>query len=671
MITGRRPFNADNPAGLMAAILHAEPPPMSLEGKQVPPSLEHLVRQCLVKSPAERWQSAHDLELELRWIRESGLRSQGATSRPSTRRARLGWVTAGAAVLVALGVGTFHLRSRRATPPREIIRFSLGIPEGTTVAEPFWSHPRVSPDGRAVAFTAITAGRRGLWIRPLDGLSPRFLPETEGALAPFWSPDSRSVAFFAEGKLKTVSIAGGLPQSLCDVPAISSCGSWSPTGTTIVFAIGEAPGQDGLYKVPSSGGEPTRMHLRDTIRGEEIEWAFYPHFLPNGRFLFLGKAPNGEHGLYSAWPDREEAVMHPTGRIQSRVEYTSPGYLLGVAENTLLAYRSDADEVSIQEDPVVVAENVSMLGLFSLSDTGVLVYQPTSTSSSRLAWFDRAGMLLDSVGEVADYEDLCLSPDGQRIAVATVDPRSSSTDLWILRLLREAPLRLTSEAESDEFSPVWSPDGGEIAYSWSRDGAPHVFRMRVNDREPELLVPHNGHAQWVCDWSPDGRTIMYLDRDPMTGPDLWTLDLGGDRKPTPWLQTRFIETDAQFSPDGRWIAYASNDTGRYEIYVQPYPGPGEKRRVSAEGGLGPRWRGDLQEIFYVDLNAEPGIVSAPLDPATLEAVEPPRLLFRLETRIRRFDVTPDGQRFLVIHDIGRANQTLVNVVVNWMELVGQ
>jgi Tol biopolymer transport system component len=670
MVAGRRPFRADSAAGLVADILHSQPEPLSGARPEVPPALENVVRHCLAKDPDSRWQSARDLELELRWIQESLSRADLAVRGRTTRSAKLGWFAATAAGLTAVALGALLMLAQRARPTPELIRFTLEAPEGTTIEEGYWSHPSVAPDGRSVAFTAFGASGRGLWIHPLDGLSARLLPGTEGAMAPFWSPDSRSVAFFDGSKLKVVSASGGVPQSLCDVAAVAVCGSWSHDGK-IVFAIGEAPGDDGLYWVAASGGEPARLDLRDEVGA--IQYAFFPHFLPDGRFVFLGWSDGGETRLYHASLDSEEVEPLQVGRLASRVEYAPPGFLLGVAENSLLACGFDADRVRLTGDSAVVAENVAMFAYaapFSVSNTGVLVFQTMSTSSSQLSWLDRDGRVLGPVGEAAPHDDLSLSPDGQRVAVAIGDPRIGSSDLWILRVPEDAPLRLTSD-EGDEISPVWSPDGSEIAYAWSRDGAPHVFRLAVGDPEPELIVPHNGHVQFVCDWSPDGSTLVYIDRDPVTWTDLWTVALDGDRKPVPWLQTRFQELDAQFSPDGHWIAYASNDTGRFEVYVQPFPGPGEKRRISVGGGRLPRWCLEGKEIVYVDLEAEPGIIAVAVEGSGAEPAASPRTLFRLPSRVRSFDVTADGQRFLVNGNVDASSRTLVHVVVNWTAAIGR
>lgn len=670
MVAGRRPFRADSAAGLVADILHSEPEPMSGARPEVPPALENVVRHCLAKDPDSRWQSARDLELELRWIQESLSRADHAPRGRTTRSAKLGWFAAAAAGIAAVALGVLLQTARRARLTQELIRFTLEAPEGTTIEEGYWSHPRVSPDGRSVAFTASGASGRGLWIHPLDGLSARLLPETEGAMAPFWSPDSRSVAFFDGSKLKVVSASGGVPQSLCNVAAVAVCGSWSRDGK-IVFAILEAPGQDGLYSVAASGGEPARWKGRDA-RGA-IEYPFFPHFLPDGRFLFVGLLSDSENVLYLASLDSEEVERLQSGRLASRVEYAPPGFLLGTAENSLLAYGFDAERGRLTGDPAALAENVSVFASgarFSVSDTSVLVYQPMVIASSQLSWLDREGRVLGSVGDAGSHDDLDLSPDGQRAAVAIGDPRTATSDLWILRVPEDAPLRLTSDA-GDEISPVWSPDGNEIAYAWSRDGTPHVFRLAVGDPEPELLVPHNGHVQFVSDWSPDGRTIVYVDRDPVTWTDLWTVALDGERKAVPWLQTRFMELDAQFSPDGRWIAYASNDTGRFEVYVQPFPGPGEKRRISVGGGRLPRWCLEGKEIVYVNLEAEPGIVAAAVEGSHAEPAASPRTLFRLPSRVRSFDVTADGQRFLVNCDVDASSRTLVHVVVNWTAAIGR
>jgi serine/threonine protein kinase/Tol biopolymer transport system component len=671
MLAGRRPFEGESSVSIMASILRSEPLPLSRLRPDVPRSIEHVVTRCLAKDPDERWQSARDVAAELRWIQDSMLHPESLS--PSGRRAaghgRLAWSVPAIAGIIALVLGGLWIRSQRPRPPGELVRFSVGIPKGTTINESWWSLPSISPDGRRLAFTAVSEGRRQLWIHRLDALSSQPLAGTEEAMAPFWSPDSRSIGFFAEGKLKTILVDGGAPRSLCDVPGVAANGSWGREGA-ILFAISEAPGRNGLYQVSASGGAPALLHRRDNETHHDIAYAMFPDFLPDGsRFLFGGADAEGLIALYLGSLDGTgaEPLARLGGWLDSRSEYASPGYLLGLSENTLYAQRFNAEKGRLEGKPILVAESVARFarcGRFSVSDNGVLVYAPAGGAGSRLTLFDRAGRKLNFIGVPAEYTEPRFSPDGRRLAVRMRDPRTGAGDIWVFRFPEGTATRMTSEP-SDEFSPIWSPDGREIVFSSSRDGMPHLFRMSLADMAAKVLVPVDGHVQWACDWSADGRSLVYIDRDPSTWQDLWSFPLQGDRKPAALVVTRFKEVDARLSPDGRWLAYASDESGQNEVYIQPYPGPGEKRRVSLSGGSAPAWRGDGKELFYLDLEAEPAVMSVSLNPSDAEVLDAPRPLFHAGSHVRDYDVTKDGQRFVLNCDTGTGTTPLVDVVVNW------
>jgi hypothetical protein len=415
---------------------------------------------------------------------------------------------------------------------------------------------------------------------------------------------------------------------------------------------------------------PSLLHLKDDASKQDLAYAMFPSFLPDGNhFLFLGADRSGAGALYAGSLDAAGAkpLLRKGGWLDSRVEYAPPGYLLGLNENTLFAHVFDARAERLEGRPIRIAENVGRFargGRFSVSQNGVLVYRPAGGAGSRLAWFDRAGHSLEPVGAPAEYSDLRLSPDGRRLAVTIADPKTGMRDIWVFRFPEGTPTRLTSEP-SDEFDPIWSHDGNEIVFSSGRDGMPHLFRMSLGDTTAKVLIPENGHVQWACDWSEDGRSLVYIDRDPNTWQDLWSFHPGDDPKQVPLVGTRFNEIDAKFSPDGRWIAYASDESGRYEVYVRSYPELGETRRVSSSGGRIPRWRGDGKEIFYVDLDAEPNIMSVPLSAPAAELLDAPRPLFRVGSNIRGYDVTKDGQRFVLNYDADTPATPLVHVVVNW------
>jgi eukaryotic-like serine/threonine-protein kinase len=665
MATGRRAFEGETSALLAAAILRTEPPMVSDARPELPPALDHVIAHSLAKNPEERWQKARDVALELRWVQRTISAPVGASVRDlarARRRVRFGWIAAAVASLLALSLALVALFAPRAAPPDRTIRFTLHDPSAPPAEEPYWSHPAVSPDGGSVVYVGMAGGTRQLWIRSLDNLSSRALPGTEGASAPFWSTDGRYVAFFADGKLKKIEPVGGMPQIICSAAGPATCGSWSRDGT-ILFAVWEAPGEDGLYRVTGAGGEVARLTIREES-GRECESPFFPHFLPDGRrFLFVsGGLDSGR--VYLGSLDSPEAARPLAGVSLSRAEFVPPGYLISVRENTLLAQRFDEKQASVRGEPIAIAENVAPFGIdFSGSQNGVLVYRKADVAPWRLAWFDSTGRDLGSIGDAGDYHEPRISTDGQRFAVA-LNSASGRSTIWIYQVPQMTRTRLMPENEAYCFSPVWSPDGQEIVLSAASGAPPNLVRARLDGGDAEVVLPAKGHAQFVCDWSADGRTLLYAERDPKTGVDIWALPMTGTGvgDPVPILQTRFWEGPARFSPDSRWIAYVSDESGNDEVYVRPFPGPGQKLRVSDSGGHSPNWSGDGREILYVVGDSE--LVAVPIAGANELTIGTPRTLFRLSSRIKEFDVTKDGSRFLVIHRAENGGAP-IHVVVNW------
>ena len=673
MVTGRNAFEGKTSAEIIAATLKSEPPPIPHIELDPSGMLDRIVRHCIAKKPEDRWQSAHDLTLALKSISDApppgGVSAGGKVS--VLWRAWVPWAAAAVLGIAALSLFLAPRFLRPVPAAKQVIRFSIQAPEGATIEEPFWSHPAVSPDGRWVAFIAFQGGRSGLWLRALDAFTPQLLPETDGALSPFWSPDSRWIGFFADGKLRKIAAAGGAPQTICDVKSHISCGSWS-SNDTILFTLGEAPGAEGLYQVSAAGGPATKIRLHST-ENKEIRWPFFPHFLPDGnQFLFGDLNDVDALRLYvGSVQGTQEWSARSLGPLGARVEYDPSGYLLAVRENTLVARRFDAKSAAYQGEPIPFLDNVAnwggAAGRFSISGNGVLLYQPKAGAISQLEWFDRRGRPLGTVAGPAQYTALDISPDGQRLAVSIAEPNTDVGDIWIFPLPNGNGTRLTSDP-SDEFGPVWSPDGREVAFSSSRDGTPNLFRMGLGESEMRVLVPKNGHVQIAAHWLSD--QLVYMDRDPDTGPDLWSMPLVPDAKPSPIVRTRFREAQADLSPNGRWIVYASNESGQFEIYIQPFSAlgaTGEKRRVSSLGGLSPKWRSDGKEIFYIDLSKDPGIVALVLDPSSAMPIGVPRTLFQLRTQVQAYDVTGDGQRFLINHSAEAPNLPAMNIVVNWPE----
>lgn len=671
MTTGRRAFQGKSQASLIAAILASEPPPLSALQPLAPPALERVVRACLAKDPEERSQSAHDLMLELKWIAEAGpLAGTAAPARTGSRNRERAWM----ALALVLAVATTLLaltRPREQAPSAVAIRSTILPPEksafnfGGVSPGPV----AISPDGRFLAFVARTAeGRDLLWVRPLGSLTARSFEGTDGASYPFWSSDSRSIGFFADAKLKRIDAQGGPPQTLCET-SIARGGSWSREGT-IIFAPDIS---DSIYRVPATGGEPAPVTLLDQSRQHfNHRW---PFFLPDGRhFLFFARSALDENtGTYVGSLDSKELKFIMAGR--SNVAYAAPGYLLFVRERTLMALPFDTGRLEITGevipivDPVAVNTSVQR-AIFTVSEGGVLAYQGgVLTGSSQLRWLDRSGKPAGALGDPTVYLQPHLSPDDKRLVVQIADPRSFNSDLWIYDLGRGIKTRFTFEPNI-ETSPVWSPDGTRIAYTSNRSGRFHMFAKAssgVGAEEPMFEEPETD-ARPVS-WSRDGRYIAFMRRK-VKGPtrgDIWILPLFGDRKPFPFLQSEFEEQYATFSPDGRFMAYVTNESGRNEVYLVPFPGAGGKWQVSSAGGMAPRWRGDGRELFY--LAPDSRVMSAEIVPKgdrlEVGAVRPMFETRSLQSPVGAYDPSSDGKRFLVVTEADQTNSEPITLVVNW------
>jgi len=528
-------------------------------------------------------------------------------------------------------------------------------------------HLAVSPDGRRLAFVVMSGGRRMLWLRMRDGVSVQPLTGTENAASPFWSPDNRWIGFFADGKLKKVSVSGGPVQSLCEVPTSVGTGTWSRQG--IILFGGEGGGKEGLYKVSEAGGEISLVAKPD--RPNEA-WYFWPHFLPDGRhFLYLvGNERSKGSILYAGSLDSGD--RRPLLEVSSHVEYAAPGYLLYVRDGTLLVQPFDAERLTLTGDAAPVAEKIqyfSPTGWSVFSATENLLAYQSGEVVSRLVWFDRNGRELRSVGPPANHESPRISPDGQRVGVGVVDPRTGTLDIWVYDLTRDPPRRITFTDSSTEYNPIWSPSGNLLAFVGDAHGPPHLHQKAWgSDGEAEELLPPGG-VQTSHDWSPDGRFILYEDTDPRGKLDLWILPTFGERKPRPFRNTQFIETEGRFSPDGRWIAYVCDDLGRREVYVQAFQfdgrGSGAIWRISNAGGSQPVWRRDGKELFY--LGADNRLMSVPVKSGTTFEAGAPSVLFRIDPSGGGgfYDVAHDGKQFLVNTSVSRAETLPITVVVNW------
>jgi Tol biopolymer transport system component len=523
-----------------------------------------------------------------------------------------------------------------------------------------------------VAFVASGAdGRVFLWVRPIDSLESVRLSGTEEAIFPFWSPDSRFIGFSAAAKLKKVEASGGPPQILCDAPLFAA-GAWSQQGVILFGAINRG----GLLRVSAAGGTPAPVTKVDAP--QEVSHAF-PYFLPDGRhFLYFIRSSRLERtGIYLAAldSDRRQRLL----ASDSSAAYAPPragdrGHLLFLRDTTLMAQSFDARKLEFAGEPFPIAEHVGSgfaSAFFSVSAGGVLAYRGVSSQLLQLAWFDREGRRLSTAGPPGVYaRDLALSPDGARVAVTRSDPQQNNVDIWLLDLARSIPSRFTFHLSEDSNS-VWAPDGSRIVFSSARDGPYDLYQKASSGAGNEEALLKSDQTKYAHDWSRNGEFIVYSVVDPKTNLDLWVLPTSGDRKPVPFLQTEFDETQAQFSPDGRWLAYVSNESGRYRVYVQPFPASGGKWQVSSDEGAQPRWRPDGKELFYISPDNKLMSVEVKTAPKFESAVA--KVLF--QTRIfgsyfssvwHRYAVAPDGRRFLIITPVEEASEP-ITVVMNWRD----
>ena len=665
MLAGRKAFEGASQASLIAAILERDPAPVTTLQPLTPKVLDRLVGRCLAKDRYDRWQTARDLTLELEWVAGGGSQAGLAAPAPSrpARRASLGWVVAGVVFLALIGTllwGSFASTLRQVAA--EPVRFSIAAPEGSSyLVDPESHNVALSPDGRVLAFVASTAGGgSSLWVRPLESLAGRALPGTEEATSPFWSPDSRYIAFFAEGKLKKVAAAGGPPQTVCPASGANT-GSWGGEGTILFTQVFSTP--EGIFQVPASGGTAAAAAgTRPTDKEKGHRW---PHFLPDGRhFLFVAADDQEERHVYAGSLGSEETKM--VAKLASRVEYSPPGYLVFVRDATLIAQSFDADTLALTGEEVPIAELlpnfITGWAPFSVSKTGVLAYQ-AGTRRSHLVWLDRTGKEVAAVGQPGDYVGLRLSPDGQKVALEARDAATGTSDLWILDLSRGTMTRFTRDPAL-ESTPVWSPDGRVILFESHGGKTERESRQQALGTSESSASPiaKDTTLQWTRDWSMDGRFIAYDRLDPQTQYDLWLQPLFGDRKPFPLVHTQFNEGEAVFSPDGKWVAFSSDESGKPQVYVIAAGGSGEKWQVSTEGALHPRWRRDGKELFYVAMDRT--LVSVPVRAGVVFEPGPPTRLFEIPTEgYNQYDVSPDGLRFLVN---ARTERNLpVNVVLNW------
>jgi Tol biopolymer transport system component len=628
------------------------------------------------RHPHDRRDSVYAFNTELdQWLRARAprLANNGTMVRSHDARPRLAWLFGTVSFLLASALIAVLALQHWRRPPDSVdqIRFGIAPPAngafGTVV---------LSADGRHLAFTALTDdGKRLLWVRPLDKVTATPLSGTDDAAFPFWSPDSRSIGFFAQGKLRTVTISGGMPHVVCDAPA-GRGGSWSRHGV-ILFS----PGRDSaLHRVPASGGTavPVTTVARPLERGH-----LWPEFLPDGRhFLYLADSTmNDGHGVYVAALD----VPEPKRLLNdaSNVAYTRDGYLLFARERRLVAQRFDTDRLALTGEPVNVVESVAEhfdaehLFDFSVSANGMLAHRTMPSLETHLVWRDRSNAVVPFAPTQALYADPTLSPDGKRVVVDIFDPLPSrrfgfalgqwTSDLWLFDVATGARSRFTFDQAAD-FEAVWSPDSARLVFASNRGGSLDLYTQNVSGGAAELLL-RTGVSVRPLSWSPDGRFILYASLDARTRFDVWMLPTFGKREPVPLLRTEFNEHQASVSPNGRWLLYTSTESGRNEVYVQGFPSLEGKWQISTEGGGDPRWRPDGGTLFYI--GEDRALMEVAVKPgATFEAGGPQRLFDTgnqpgWAVARNHYDVSRDGRRFLVMTPIEDGRSSSFTVVMNW------
>ena len=668
MLTGKRAFTGGSQASIIAAVLASSPEPVTALQPAVPAALERVIATCLAKDPEDRWQTMRDLLRELRWIAQSP-GTPDTTGEGANDRRRFGWpwiigvAVTGMVAAVAGWIASSYLRPDNES--QSAVRFAVSPPPGMSIgrATPgsnFFegNTPVIAPDGHQLAFVATDSeGKAQLFVRRLDALEPTAIAGTEGAARPFWSPDGRFLAFFADGKLKKIDTRGGRPLVLADAAA-GSGGTWNAAGV-ILFA---PTNRDALYRVADTGGAVVKVTSLDAAKKENAH--LLPNFLPDGEhFLYLVLSDDAQvRGTYVSSLGGESPVQVINGRYKAT--YAEPGYLLFVRDATLFAHAFDARARRLAADsPAPLVDSV-VAGAFSASATGVLAFHSLDLSRSQLAWFDRQGSELGRIPHLVDDYPVALSPDGERVAVIRNDPQTESRrqDIWLLDLKRDVISRFTSQP-ADDCCPAWSPDGGEIAFSSDPEGPQAVYRAPATGLGSEQLMLKSKASVSVKHWSPDGSQLLVSMSD-----DLWLLPLRGDPTLRPLVQGPGTQSDGKFSPDGRWVAYTSTESGHSEIYLTPSSGPRQRWLISTTGAYQPRWRADGREVYYV--TADSRLMAVGLTLGEKVEVARPRLLFRTRLSfpgdnafMTRYDVAPDG-RFLLNVPM-RVTEPPVTVVLNW------
>jgi serine/threonine protein kinase/Tol biopolymer transport system component len=667
MITGRKAFQGSTPASVIGSILKDDPPPLSSIQKHAPSSLDFVVRKCLAKDPDERWQSARDVMSQLEWIaQQTGSPPTGSQSAavpaagrfaPRPRREFLAWTVV---ALLGTVMATQIVQSvYRGAPNRESdVRFEIATPDGT----PFGLS--ISPDGRFIAFVAKARSSNSnvVWLRALAATQPQPLPGTVGAWTLFWSPDSRSIGFGAATKLKRVDIAGGVARTICDVPTGVAGAAWNPDNT-ILFSTGVV-----LFRVGADGGQPTAISALDQSRGETAHQ--YPAFLPDGRhFVYAIRSIVPENGgVFVASLDAKDRTRLLD--TVSQAAYAAPGYLIYQRSGSLMAQPFDAARLRLTGPVIRIADAVTVhpyagLAAFDVSASGPIVYRTGEAGVPRqLQWFDRTGKPLERIGQPWLIWSLALSPDERRVAFSRPDPESGRNDIWMIELATGVPTRVTFDPAHDD-DPAWTPDGLALSFWSDRNGKYGIYRKTIGSSVDALLY-ESSTPTYLGDWSRDGNFLLYHNVH-----GILALPMIGPREPRRLIDSPHTKDEPHFSPDGKWVAYQSDESGAPEVYVASFPEFDKRRPVSLGGGGVPWWRADGGELFYMSTDGK--VMSVAIKPGPAPEFGAPAALFQSPVErpslvSAQYVVTRNGQRFLIA---GAPPGMIapITVVLDWTRLL--
>ena len=665
MIAGRRVFEARSQAAIISNIMTSDAPPLSSLNSAVPPALDHVVAICIAKDPDARWQTAHDVLLQLKWIAEAGSRA-GVPAPVIARRKRHNlalWSALAASICAATLLAWLHF-SERPAPPQPPVRFAIRAP-----AEAGFLYgvdiPVLAPDGARLVFTAsLRTGGRVLWYQPLDALEARPLPGTENAVLPFWSPDSHSVAFYSETdkKLKKVDISGGFAVTVCAAKNGSASGAWLPDGTIIFFDGGL------LMRVPATGGEPKSVFGRDVPATKMAQ--LWPRALPDGRhILFLAIGPeSAKEGIYVA--DLESRQTRMVLPVRSLFEYSPAGYILYNRQQAIMAQRFDARKLTVNGGSLPVVDRAGELNSVwgataSVSANGMLAYSRPVNRAAQLYWYTRQGKKLGSIAGARNYNQLTISPDGRRVAVELDGTeKTPNRTIWLLELSTGILSPFTPNTDDRHGDAVWSPASRELIYVSSKAGKSVILRKPAGGGAEQVVISPEA-VLYPEESLRDGSILAVNDN----GKDIVRISPSGG-KPESIFHTDFESDEPHVSPDGRWIAYASNESGQWEIYIAAFPSFNNRRQASSAGGMAPVWRADGKELFYLTPDGKLMSVNFQGDaqPETSIPVELFQTRLRADRRFNQYTVTGDGQRFLTYEPVEDNDQPYY-VVVNWTSLL--